>query len=255
MILAVNIGNTNINFGLFNINAFERYHRVNIDEFLHNKNGIKHFFDQINIATIQGIIIASVNPDIEDIFCCWLKDVYNKTYVRIGKEIEPQITMKVKSPKKVGVDRVLNSVAAYEIEKKSVIVVDIGTATTFDVVSDTGEYLGGVISPGIKMCAEALKTKTAQLPLVTIKKPISALGKDTNEAITSGVYWGNIGSIKFILEKLFEELKYKPIVIATGGDAELIHNSVGYISKIVPHLTLDGIKAVYTSNSHKFSQT
>ena len=248
MILAVNIGNTNINLGLYAVNVLKKCFRVTIADFLDDKGLIKEFCDKVYLNSVDETVTASVNPDIEALFSSWLKDSYGKVPERIGIDIPTRIQMKVDHPEKVGVDRILNSIAAYAIVKDSVIVVDVGTAITFDVVSEAGDYLGGVIAPGMKMCAEALKIKTAQLPLVEVSKPATVVGKNTEQAMISGIYWGCSGSVKFILEKLFDELKNRPPVIATGGDVELIHDSKKYISKVVPKLTLDGIKILYNEN-------
>ncbi len=247
MILAVDIGNTNINFAVFNGDVIEHFFRVRISDFLLKRCEVKDFCGQIDFECINRVVTSSVNPGIESIFCSWLNDSYGIVSVKIGEDLQPDILLQVDNPGNVGMDRVLNSVAAYKLEKKSVIIVDVGTATTIDVVSGGGVYLGGVIAPGVKMCSDALNLKTAQLPLVKVKKTDRVLGKNTEDSIISGIYWGCLGSITFIIEKLFDELKCKPSVIATGGDADLICDSK-YISRVVPYLTLEGINIVFTDN-------
>lgn len=249
MILAVNIGNTNINLGLFDTNVLVDYFRIDAGKFQRKSKEIEKCWNKIFINEIDNIVTASVNPKTDARFSQWVKTKCKKTPIKIGKDIQPKIHVKVKNPGKVGIDRIVNAVAAYELIGKGVIVVDAGTAITFDVVSDDGEFLGGVISPGIKMCADALHTQTGQLPLVKVKKVETVLGKDTEDAMISGIYWGLVGTINFILERLFDELNFRPIVIATGGDAELLAISVKYITKVIPHLTLDGIRIVYEENS------
>lgn len=246
MILAVNIGNTNINLGLFKDEALSGHFCVEISRFHHDNEETKGVGDKIFLNKIDDIVIASVNPDAEVLFCKWLKNRCAKIPLRIGIDIQPKIPIKVKNPERVGIDRIVNAIAAYRIVNKDLIVVDAGTAITFDVVSKMGEYLGGVIAPGLKMCANALHTQTALLPPVKVVKPEKVIGIDTEEAMISGIYWGCVGAVKVILERLFDELGCKPPVFATGGDASLIAGSVEYINKIIPSLTLDGIRIVYT---------
>ncbi|MGR3317687.1 MAG: type III pantothenate kinase [Candidatus Anammoxibacter sp.] len=245
MILAVNIGNTNINLGLFDADTLVSQFRLDVIKLQQDCKIIDEYWAGISTGNINNIVTASVNPTVESIFFQWVENKFKKRPVKIGEDVQPKISIKVRNPEKVGIDRVLNAIAAYRLIKKDVIVVDVGSAITFDVVSSAGEFLGGVISPGIKMCADALHTQTGQLPLVKVKKVENVLGKDTEEAMISGIYWGSVGTINIVLEKLFEQLKSKPDVIATGGDAELITESVNYITKIIPHLTLDGIRIVY----------
>lgn len=245
MILAINIGNTNINFGLFDTGILISHFRINAGKFQKDTKVIEKCWDSISIDRIDNIVTASVNPKAGYLVYQWAQNKCKKAPIKIGENIQPKIPIKVKNPEKVGIDRIVNAVAAFRLVKKGVIVLDIGTAVTFDVVSDAGEFLGGVISPGIKMCADALYMQTGQLPQVKVKKVENVLGKDTENAMLSGVYWGSIGAINIILEKLFDELRFNPCVIATGGDAGLIAEYVKNITRIIPHLTLDGIRIVY----------
>ena len=245
MILAVDIGNTNINLGLFDADTLVRQFRIDVIKLQQDCKTIEEYCTGITTGNINNIVTASVNPTAESIFFQWVENKFKKRPIKIGEDIQPKIPIKVRNPEKVGIDRVLNAIAAYRLVKNDVIVVDVGSAITFDVVSNTGEFLGGVIAPGIKMCADALHTQTGQLPLVKVKKVENVLGKDTEEAMIAGIYWGSVGTVNIVLEKLFDQLKSKPDVIATGGDAELIAESINYITKIIPHLTLDGIRIVY----------
>ncbi|MGR3179593.1 MAG: type III pantothenate kinase [Candidatus Anammoxibacter sp.] len=245
MILAVDIGNTNINLGLFDADTLVSQFRIDVIKLQQDCKTIEEYWTGITTGNINNIVTASVNPTAESIFFQWVENKFKKRPIKIGEDIQPEIPIKVRNPKKVGIDRVLNAIAAYRLVKNDVIVVDVGSAITFDVVSNTGEFLGGVIAPGIKMCADALHTQTGQLPLVKVKKVENVLGKDTEEAMIAGIYWGSVGTVNIVLEKLFDQLKSKPDVIATGGDAELIAESINYITKVIPHLTLDGIRIVY----------
>lgn len=248
MILAVNIGNTNINLGLFDDDILVSNFRISVKKWRQDECFIEEAWNNISKNGIEDIIIASVNPGAESIFCKWLKAEYDKPPLKIGSDIQSKIHMDVKAPEKVGIDRIANSTAAYRRINKGVIVVDMGTATTFDVVSNKGIYLGGVIAPGLRMGANSLYTETQQLPLVEARKIKPVLGKNTTDAMISGIYWGFTGSVKLILERLIDEMEFKPIVIATGGDAELIAETVEYISEVIPNLTLEGIKIIYMEN-------
>lgn len=245
MILVVNIGNTNINLGLFENEALSSHFCIETGKFHCDNEEAKKAGDKIFSNKIHDIVIASVNPDAEALFCKWLKNRSTKIPLRVGVDIQPKIPIKVKRPERVGIDRIVNAIAAYRILNKDLIIVDAGTAITFDVVSAKGEYLGGVIAPGLKICANALHTQTALLPLVKAVKPDKVIGTDTEEAMVSGLYWGCVGAVKVILERIFDELGCKPTVFATGGDAALIEGSVEYIDKVIPYLTLDGIRIVY----------
>ena len=251
MILVVDIGNTNINLGLFDADTLVSQFQLDVVKLQQDCKIIDEYWAGISTGNINNIVTASVNPTVEAIFCQWVENKFKKTPVKISETIQSVIPIKIKNPKKVGIDRILNAIAAYRLVKNEVIVVDVGTAITFDVVSDAGEFLGGVISPGIKMCADALHLQTEQLPIVKVRKVETILGKDTEEAMVSGIYWGTIGTINTILGKLLEQLNFKPDIIATGGDAELITEHVHYIRKVIPHLTLDGIRIAYEESCNK----
>jgi type III pantothenate kinase len=149
------------------------------------------------------------------------------------------------NPKEVGADRIVNAIAAFRLYKGAVIVVDFGTATTFDVISEKGEYLGGAIAPGIDISIEALWTKTALLPKVEIIKPKTVIGKNTIESMQAGIFYGFVGQVDEILMKIQKELKSKPKIVATGGLAELISSESQYIQVVNPLLTLEGLKIIY----------
>ena len=245
MILTVSIGNTNLNFGLFENNVLTSHYRINANKFRDDETVIENWWNHIPVDKIDDIVTVSVNYDAESLFLYWVQRKFGRLPIRIGVDIQPRITINVENPEKVGLDRIVNAISAYHLVKKEVIIVDLGTAITFDAVSNCGEFIGGVISPGINMCADALHIRTYQLPRIKVKEPAMLLGKDTESAMISGIYWGTIGTIITVLEKLFDELRSNPEVIATGGDAKLLAEHIKYFKNVIPHLTLHGIRIVY----------
>lgn len=248
MLMAVDIGNTSISIGIFGKKNLLRQFRIKIAEQKTLRDILSKEFNPDILNQTKAVAVASVNPGAEEIFCNWLKKSCGIVPLKVGADIPINIPILAHNPERVGVDRLLNAIAAFQSLHTSAIVVDFGTAITFDVVSDKGEYLGGVIAPGVETSAYALNTRTAFLPRVAISKPSHALGKNTEEAISSGVYWGTVGMIERILKELFNDLGYEPKVIATGGDAELIGTDIPLISDIIPHLTLEGIRIVHAQS-------
>lgn len=248
MLTAVDIGNTSIGVGVFETENLTHHSRIRIQESIdlqiHELNhSLAGFFQKKS-----PVAVASVNPRTEEIFCDWLKKNHGITPLKVGTDIPIKTPILTKNPERVGVDRLLNAVAAFQRLRTGTLVVDFGTAITVDVVSDKGEYLGGVIAPGIETSTYALNARTAFLPRVTINKPSHALGKDTEEAISSGIYWGTVGMVERILKELFNELGHQPKVIATGGDAELFATDITLISEIIPHLSLEGIRIAHAQS-------
>ena len=142
----------------------------------------------------------------------------------------------------------VNALAAFERTKGWTIIVDAGTAITVDVINDKGAFMGGIIAPGIDVSSKALHHFTALLPEITVNKPKYILGKNTEEAINSGVYWGTIGMVNRLIEMLCAELKCQPAIIATGGNADMLAEEIPHITDVVPYLTLEGIRIAYKTS-------
>lgn len=244
-ILAVDIGNTNISIGLFDRGTIVNHSRIAVPHLNQKDDLAETWWKDLDFTGIKDVVTASVNPEAESLFSNWLKTKYNKKPIAIGIDVQPHITMKVDNYETVGIDRILNAIAGYQLMGRGTIIIDLGTAITFDIVSDSGDFIGGVISPGTNMCSKALNEQTSKLPYVPIKRVEKALGKDTHSAILSGIYWGTIGSINKIVEELSNEINFKPAVIATGGGAELFAEHIKGLEKTFPLLTLEGIKMVY----------
>ncbi len=243
MILAVDIGNTNISIGSFKEKKLNALFCIN-NKYLVNQKASFPLEPNI-LDKSKYIIVASVNPKIESAFYKYVGKKHKKKILTIGKEIKPIIPILVKNPQKVGIDRVLNALAAYKRTKTSTIVIDFGTAITIDIVSEKGEYVGGLILPGIRTSAYALNKQTALLPEVDIRKPVKIIGNNVENAIKAGIYFGTVGSISHIIRevrKVYRDLQY---TIATGGDAKIFKKDIPEIDKFIPLLTLDGIRITF----------
>ncbi|HZP23390.1 MAG TPA: type III pantothenate kinase [Terriglobales bacterium] len=202
----------------------------------------------IEFTAVDGAVISSVVPPLDTT----LREVCERYFHSKPLFIEPGVKtgmpVHYDNPAEVGADRIVNSVAAFEKFGGPCIVVDFGTATTFDVVSKSGEYLGGVITPGIGVSAEALFARTARLPRVDIRKPPRVLATNTVNSVQSGLYYGYLGLIDGILERLIAELGENVAVVATGGLASLMGGGSKYIREVDDLLTLDGLCIIYERN-------
>ena len=261
MLLVVDVGNTNTVLGLFEPKPLGQgkprkliaHWRVStnksqtVDEYgvlfrnLFAMNGIE-------VGAVQGIVISSVVPPLDST----LREVCERYFQLKPLFIEPGVKtgmpVHYDNPAEVGADRIVNGVAAFEKFGGPCIVVDFGTATTFDVVSPKGEYLGGVITPGIGISADALFERTARLPRVDIRKPPSMIATNTVNSLQAGLYYGYLGLIDGILERLIAELGDDVKVVATGGLATLMGGGSKYIREVDDLLTLEGLRIIYERN-------
>jgi len=203
----------------------------------------------IEKSGIKAVAVASVVPALNRTFEEMVSKYFKKTVFFIGGAALPKIDILYENPEEVGADRVANAVAAYAYYGGPVIVLDFGTATTFDCISRKGTYLGGAIAPGPGISAEALANFTSKLPRVEIKQPDKAIGKSTIRAMQSGLYYGYIGLIKEILQRTKKEMAGTPVVIATGGLAGLIVPEIREVKAVVPELTLEGIRIMWEKSN------
>lgn len=238
--LAIDVGNTSIHFAFYEKRAWRRHLSVSSRA---SRNVLRSFLSK-HFAGLRdtNIFIASVVPEANVL----LKEFFaKKPGVRarfIGNELGVPIANRYRDPKQVGVDRLLNGLAAYRRFKRELIIIDFGTAITFDVVSRRGEYLGGVIAPGIEISLEALFQKTALLPRIVLKRPKNWIGRDTAESIRVGCSVGIGGLCDRVVEAISNKYRMKPKVIATGGYARFMKKYCRSIGVIAPDLILDGIR-------------
>lgn len=253
MLLTIDIGNTNITFGVFDGDALKATWR--------SATGVHRSSDEyasfvINMLRVRGIepvdikdcVLCSVVPPLvttfEELFAHYFKI---KAFI-IEAGVKTGVRICMDNPKEVGADRVVNAVAAHSLYGGPCIVIDIGTAITFDAVAKNGDYIGGAISPGIGIAMDALFSKTAALPRVDLSHPKKAIGTNTIAAMKSGLVFGYVGLIEGVVAKIQAEMKEKAKVIATGGYARLLAEESSIIDAVNPDLTLIGLKILYNMN-------
>jgi len=244
MFLAINIGNTNISFGLFKNNRFLKRFDIPLRDYQFRK-----LKDKLKNMDINDCIICSVVPKVTRILVKDLKYLGIKKPLIVGKDIFVPIKNLYRQPKKLGQDRLVNAYAGACLYGSPCIVIDLGTAITFDIVAKDKSYLGGMILPGLNLCIEALFRDTALLPRVKLKKPKEFIGKDTESGILSGLVYGFSILIDGMIDKIRRYLKYNLKVIGTGGDIFLIKYYSKKIDIIDRDITVKGLSILYTKRS------
>jgi len=250
MLLVIDIGNTNTSLGVFDgENLVAKWRLTTARERTGDEWGVhtRNLFALagLDFKSIDAIAIASVVPPLNFTLKRMAEVYFRVTPLFVDHTIETGVPILYQPPSDVGADRIVDAVAAIHKYGAPCIVVDFGTATTFDAINATGEYLGGVITPGITISSDALFERAAKLPRVEIKRPEKVIGSATVEAMQSGLYYGYVGLVDDILRRMIDELGGSPRVIATGGLAPLIAKGSRYVEIVDETLTLEGLRLVY----------
>ncbi len=256
MILAMDVGNTNIKSALFEGKEMHNYWRMSTN--IHSTSdeyGIRlssmFAHEGVPTSAVDGIVVSSVVPTINFTIDHMLQNYFGKTPLFVAPGVKTGINIKYENPRELGSDRIANAVGAYEEYGGPCIFIDFGTATTFGVVDEGGCFLGGLICPGIKLSSEALVTGTAKLPRFEFIRPDAVIGKTTLTNLQSGMYYGYVGLVKNIVRKIKQELGREAFVVATGGMAVLIAEESKAIDRLDGLLTLKGLRAIWERNQDR----
>lgn len=257
MIFVLDVGNTNIVLGIYKNKELMVEWRLSTD---YKKTSDEYMievsqlftYSKIDVNEVSGVIISSVVPNIMYSLEHMVRKFFNKKPLVVGPGIKTGINIKYDNPKEVGADRIVNAVAAHEMYKSPLIIIDFGTATTFCAVGENGDYLGGTICPGIKISSDALFQRAAKLPKVELIKPDTVICKNTVSSMQAGIIYGYIGQVDYIVNKIKQEMmasgEINPKVVATGGLANLIAEGSTVIEEVEPYLTLEGLRIIYEKN-------
>jgi type III pantothenate kinase len=259
MLLVIDIGNTNIVFGVYRDDTLVNHWRLStviqktVDEYAILINSLL-YIEKIRLSEIDSVIISCVVPPLLIPFEIVCRKFMGIIPIVVEPGIKTGMPILYENPQEVGADRIVNAVAGYEKYKKSLIIVDFGTATTFDYITSRGEYAGGAIAPGMMISLEALFERASKLPRVELLRPKSLVGKNTVHAMQAGITYGYASLVDGIVTKMKEEVKTDPYVIATGGLSSLIFKQSTTIDEVDEFLTLRGLKMLYERNKdhHKF---
>lgn len=255
MILVIDVGNTNIVLGVYQQETLQHFWRLSTnrqataDEYgvmIHNLFSLAG----LSVKDIDGVIISSVVPPIMSTMELLCETYLYKTPLIVGPGVKTGLNIRYENPREVGADRIVNAVAAIEQYggEMPLVVVDFGTATTFDVIDVKGNYLGGAIVPGIGISTEALYQRAAKLPRIELTKPKSVIGRNTVHSMQAGIIFGYAGQVDGIVDRISQELGTQPKVVATGGLADLIASESRTIDTTNPLLTLEGLRLIYNRN-------
>ena len=254
MLLVVDVGNTNIVLGVYEGENLKGHWRISTDRvrttdeygvlimnlFLHDKT--------VDAEAIDGVIISSVVPPLMPTLERVSRRYFNVEPLVVGPGTKTGMAIKYDNPREVGADRIVNAVAAYEQYGGPIIIIDFGTATTYCAVLANGDYIGGVITPGVMISAEALFQRAAKLPRIEVKDPGQVINRNTVSSMQSGMFYGYVGQVEGLVARMKVEMPEGTKVVATGGLAQLIASATESIDFVEPKLTLEGLRLIYDKN-------
>jgi type III pantothenate kinase len=253
LLLVIDIGNTNIVFGVYRNDTLVNHWRLSTvlnrtaDEYSMLLNSLLHF-EKLKLGDIDNVIISCVVPPLLVPFNSICKKYVDVEPLVVEPGIKTGMPILYDNPQEVGADRIVNAVAGYEKHKKALIIVDFGTATTFDYVTPRGEYVGGAIAPGIMISLEALFMRASKLPRVELVKPKEIIGKSTVSAMQAGIVYGYVSLVDGIVARMKETVATSPYVIGTGGLATLVYQESQSLDEVDEFLTLKGLKILHEKN-------
>jgi type III pantothenate kinase len=253
MLLVVDVGNTNIVFGL--MNGLEVLHTWRLSTVARTTDELGVLLLQLLMhdgygkGSVTGCIISTVVPSQLYTIEKAVRRYLDVEAMVVGRGLKTGVKVRTDNPREVGADRIVNAVAAVERWGGPIVILDFGTATTVDCVNADGEYIGGAIAPGFKISEEALFSRTAKLPRVEVEKPPKAIGTNTVHAMQSGLFWGYVGLVDALARRCRDELDPKARVVATGGLANLFGDESEMIEIVDPHLTLRGLALIHARNA------
>ena len=252
MILVININNTHTLLGVFRGDELAADWRLATDRMrTTDEYGLlaRSLFHEAGLAPeeVEGVALASVVPPVTSTFVAMCRKYFGREPIQVGPGVKTGLSIKYENPREVGADRVVNAVAAINLYGPPLILVDLGTATTFCAIGPQGDYLGGAIAPGLGIAAEALYTRTAKLPRIELVRPKTAIGRNTVASMQSGLVFGYTDLVDGLVRRFAVEMGCRPKVVATGGLAAMMAEAET-IDLVDPHLTLQGLRLIYELN-------
>jgi type III pantothenate kinase len=253
MLLAVDIGNTNVGLGVFEGEELRAFWRIATevnqmaDEYAALLISLLHY-QNLDMSDISKVALCSVVPPLTTTFFDLSERYFKTTPLVVGAGVKTGVRIRMDNPREVGADRIADAAAAHHLYSGPIIIIDLGTATTFGIVSKEGDYIGGIIATGIATAAEALFSRTAQLPRVELTRPKHVIGTNTVAAIQSGLIYGYTSLVEGMIARIQKELGEKALVVATGGHAGLIARETSVIDVVNPDLTLIGLRLIFEMN-------